>query len=354
MATGGTPLSHQQRAYFEPRLGRDLSAVRVHVHAQSSLASQNINARAFAIGNNIGFASGEYRPDSDAGRRLLAHELVHTQQQERNPDKTIRRTLAVEKPADKIANPGGKGVTQTNAETAQKYLEVLCPNGKPTVAAGGDVSLSASICQMTILGISPLYGPMIPIRMSSLTSTPEGCGCLCDIVNSANSWTILIDDKEWPQTTFNDDIAARDPTSGGSGGRVTAPSPNSPKLWGAAAASGTNLDIDPWLVLGHELCGHAWMGNKGGHAVDEVSERGRGGHQATVARENLIRKEHGIEDRGSFKDPNCGKSYWRSKASPSKANFSQSLEVCKAWRAEYNRKNKTKFKTKFKITDRIP
>ena len=50
--------------------------------------------------------------------------------------------------------------------------------------------------------------------------------------------------------------------------------------------SGTALNIDPWLVLGHELCGHAWLGNAGKHGPDEAAARGEGGHQETVAREN--------------------------------------------------------------------
>jgi Domain of unknown function (DUF4157) len=80
VATGGSPLTRQQREYFEPRLGRDLSAVRVHAHAHSFRASQSINARAYTLGNNIGFAAGEYNPDSAGGRRLLAHELAHVAQ----------------------------------------------------------------------------------------------------------------------------------------------------------------------------------------------------------------------------------------------------------------------------------
>jgi len=87
-----------------------------------------------------------------------------------------------------------------------------------------------------------------------------------------------------------------------------------------------------------------------GHAVDTTDKRGRGGHQATVARENLIRQEHGIEARGTFKDPNCGESFWRDKKKPADVNFSGSLAECKLWRQEYNKKNKTKYK----ITDRIP
>ena len=33
------------------------------------------------IGSDIAFGSGQYRPGTDSGRRLLAHELVHTVQQ---------------------------------------------------------------------------------------------------------------------------------------------------------------------------------------------------------------------------------------------------------------------------------
>jgi hypothetical protein len=349
VASGGAPLTEAQRAYFEPRFGRDLSRVRVHTNGEAQRASRLINARAFTVGQNIGFASGEYAPTSTVSQKLLAHELTHTLQQ-RDVSDGIQRKLAVEKPTSKIANPGGTGVDQTNAATAQQYLDVLCPSGAPSVAVSGEVSLGASLCQTVILGVSPFFGPAIPVRLAALTSTATGCGCLCDIINSANIWTILIDDTSWPHTDFNNPKASEDPTSGGTGGRVTAPSPNSPNLWGAAAVSGKNLDIDPWLVLGHELCGHAWMGDHGGHGIDKTAQRGRGGHQATVARENLIRSEHGIEARGSFKDPNCGESYSRLKSNSGTVNFSQALEECKLWRAAYNKKNKTKYK----ITDRIP
>jgi hypothetical protein len=40
-----------------------------------------LNARAFTVGSNIAFNSGEYQPGTTEGRHLLAHELTHTVQQ---------------------------------------------------------------------------------------------------------------------------------------------------------------------------------------------------------------------------------------------------------------------------------
>lgn len=74
----GSPLPASEREFLEQRFGRDLSAVRVHHDAASDRAAQSIQARAFAIGTDIGFAKGEYRPGTPAGRHLIAHETAHT------------------------------------------------------------------------------------------------------------------------------------------------------------------------------------------------------------------------------------------------------------------------------------
>ena len=44
-------------------------------------AARALNARAFTVGHDIAFAAGEFRPDTAAGRHLLAHELSHVVQQ---------------------------------------------------------------------------------------------------------------------------------------------------------------------------------------------------------------------------------------------------------------------------------
>jgi hypothetical protein len=87
LSGSGRPLSDADRSYFEPRLGRDLSAVRVHDEPAAARGAQAIGARAFALGSDIGFAPGEYAPGTPRGRWLMAHELAHVAQQ------TAPRTL---------------------------------------------------------------------------------------------------------------------------------------------------------------------------------------------------------------------------------------------------------------------
>lgn len=91
IAHGGRPLSKEQRSYFEPRFGKDLSHVNLHTHDQAAAGAEQINARAYAVQNNIGFASGEYRPDTPRGKHLMAHEIAHTLQQQ--DGSTIRRVV---------------------------------------------------------------------------------------------------------------------------------------------------------------------------------------------------------------------------------------------------------------------
>jgi hypothetical protein len=260
----------------------------------------------------------------------------------------IDRKVNVKDPKTNIPNPGGKGVVQTNGATIEGYLTDLCGDGRPAVdTATGAVTIAGSFCSTAPLP-PDFVGPPAPSAATS--STKAGCTCLCDMIASPHTWTIVVDDGSWPHTDFDDHDAANGVKAGGTGGSVTAPSPNSPKLWGAGTASGKTTDIPSWLVLGHELCGHAWMGDKGIHGPDRASPRGEGGHQETVKRENLIRAEHGMEARGDFKSPNCGESYWRDKAAPGKVEWSGYRATCIAWRRDYNKKHGTSYS----ITDTIP
>jgi hypothetical protein len=81
MKGGGAPLSAATRALFEPRFGADFSQVRVHTDAQAADTASAMNARAFTLGRDIAFNSGQYAPHSQEGQRLLAHELTHVVQQ---------------------------------------------------------------------------------------------------------------------------------------------------------------------------------------------------------------------------------------------------------------------------------
>jgi hypothetical protein len=78
---GGSPLPEDVRAYMEPRFGADFSGVRVHTGGEAAQLNRALSAQAFTHGRDIYLGEGRYDPDSDAGKRLLAHELAHTLQQ---------------------------------------------------------------------------------------------------------------------------------------------------------------------------------------------------------------------------------------------------------------------------------
>lgn len=78
----GRGLDPEVRTRIERELGADLSAVRVHEDTASHLLSRSLGARAFTWGTDIFFRHGAYNPQSSEGRRLIAHEVVHTLQQE--------------------------------------------------------------------------------------------------------------------------------------------------------------------------------------------------------------------------------------------------------------------------------
>ena len=81
---GGEPLGKDVRGRIEPRLGADLSDVRVHRSGESAQAAQALNAKAFTVGNDVHFANGNYQPGTKEGDRLLTHELTHVVQGQRS------------------------------------------------------------------------------------------------------------------------------------------------------------------------------------------------------------------------------------------------------------------------------
>ncbi|MCK4858061.1 MAG: DUF4157 domain-containing protein [candidate division Zixibacteria bacterium] len=78
---GGQPLPETVRTFFEPRFGYDFSQVRMHTDTGAAKSARVLNARAYAVGRDIMFGSGQYAPETSGGRRLLAHELTHVVQQ---------------------------------------------------------------------------------------------------------------------------------------------------------------------------------------------------------------------------------------------------------------------------------
>jgi hypothetical protein len=83
---GGTTLPGHVSRDLGGKMGGDFSGVRIHDTSHAAKMNDSINARAFTIGNNIYFNKGEYNPNSQSGKFLLAHELTHTMQQGASPE----------------------------------------------------------------------------------------------------------------------------------------------------------------------------------------------------------------------------------------------------------------------------
>ncbi|MCZ0204197.1 DUF4157 domain-containing protein [Streptomyces sp. UMAF16] len=73
----GQPLDPGLRRELEEQLGHDLSRVRLHTDRDADRLTELLGADAVAVGQDILFRSGAFRPGTDDGRRLLAHELLH-------------------------------------------------------------------------------------------------------------------------------------------------------------------------------------------------------------------------------------------------------------------------------------
>jgi len=81
LRSSGQPLDPTTRSFMETRFGYDFGHVRVHTDPKSAASSQSIEALAYTAGRDIVFASGQYSPQTERGKRLLAHELAHVVQQ---------------------------------------------------------------------------------------------------------------------------------------------------------------------------------------------------------------------------------------------------------------------------------
>ncbi|MBV9209556.1 MAG: DUF4157 domain-containing protein [Acidobacteria bacterium] len=119
---GGKPLPASTRAFFEPRFGQDLSQVRVHTDERAAQSAREMNALAYTVGNDVVFKAGQYQPDTQTGRKLLAHELAHVVQQRAAAKPFVQRKI------DKIDTSGC-------VITIKMSIGIYGPHASPALAA---------------------------------------------------------------------------------------------------------------------------------------------------------------------------------------------------------------------------
>jgi hypothetical protein len=133
----GRPLPSSARAALEPGFGRDFSGVRVHTDAKATESARAVQARAYAVGQDIVFGAGQYDPDSFAGLHLLAHELAHTVQTDGGIHRAPAEVLAIG-----TTNDPAEREAAAAADAVSKGWPVRIGPGRP-----GNVVYRQTVCE---------------------------------------------------------------------------------------------------------------------------------------------------------------------------------------------------------------
>ena len=105
---------------MENAFGQDFSNVNIH---KDSKSATDVGALAYAQGNDVHFAPGQFKPNTQAGQELIGHELTHVVQQREGRVKptTQAKGLPVndDKGLEKEADDMGKMAAQGKFEETQ-------------------------------------------------------------------------------------------------------------------------------------------------------------------------------------------------------------------------------------------
>ena len=241
----GRPLESGTRARMESSFARSFQDVRIHDDAATAALAGSLGARAFTVGDDIGFGAGEYRPETLLGRGLLAHELAHTiQQRGGGAPAAVHERDATQ--AALAAATGGTAFVGAGSGLALQRCGKTTPSDDAGVQQGGTTAKTP---------VSPTPQPTAPaksperIGVESVTS-PQ----IAQQQRSATSKWNFLKDKKLPQRDkFFDDTFDKAKSA-------KTPSPDQPTLdrmkarWSglrkAVSDAGFNPESSaaPWLA----------------------------------------------------------------------------------------------------------
>jgi uncharacterized protein DUF4157 len=183
----GEPLDAATRAFMEPHLGADLGAVRIHRDDNAAQSARDIQAVAYTVGHNVVFGHGQYAPHTNAGRRLLAHELVHTIQQNAIPAVEREQQQAIQSRTDQplIArlseadcSPDCAAADGSGGPTGDYLLTILADREGPFLTAPLTAKVGHSWIRLTdTTGTDWTYGfwPTEGYNPAHITADVDGC-----------------------------------------------------------------------------------------------------------------------------------------------------------------------------------
>lgn len=150
----GQPLHPEVRAFMEARFGHDFSRVRLHADTKAAESARAVNAQAYTVGWHVVFDMGRYAPETDRGRRLLAHELTHVVQQEAAVPNTEglrigQKDGTPERQAEAVADAATPGVAPI---VFKRIPGAIIQRAAPAAAAPVAISVLIKRCIIGALG----------------------------------------------------------------------------------------------------------------------------------------------------------------------------------------------------------
>lgn len=173
----GRPIPGKVADDLGPRMGADLSDLRIHDDARSDLLCRSVGARAFAYGNEMHFARGEFAPSTSAGSALLAHESAHA----------LGQTGAHAGESVQMAPGAYTGLDWTQATSVSPSLEGGM-GGIMRVTLGGEVHI--------VKPISDAAGTLISERFVQMIGGAESTDSVL-IPKGSSEWHELIGVIRW-------------------------------------------------------------------------------------------------------------------------------------------------------------
>ncbi len=168
----------------------------------------------------------------------------------------LQRQLVIN-PTDAIPLPPGVAGPATPLTIAiGGLLDETCPDGHFQVnnTTGNVTPQYAQFCQQP--------PPPPPWLAADVSSTPVGCGCICDVINNAQTTTIAF--RAGGPGTSPRSVPGAGP---GQGGATISPTVSvDPRFQGQYLIGGRWVDIPFHLIFAHEVCGHALPKMLGTHA----------------------------------------------------------------------------------------
>jgi hypothetical protein len=192
-AAGGEPLPAALRARMEALFGHRFAHVRIHTQGAAAQAAVAAGARAVTLGSHIYFGSGQFAPGSEAGDRLLLHELTHVVQHDQGRlSEPSSGRVELSRPSDP-AEQEARAMESRAAEVRSASGAITGAHAQPvssgTPAEARQPSITAGAPDVRQPDAAPARsGPPSDAPRTGRRASPDVLGWIGDRAHDAANW----------------------------------------------------------------------------------------------------------------------------------------------------------------------